>query len=170
MQTGKDDECGGVSVAILYCGKGYGCARTQLYGRRRSKAAISMISARAGQATALFTGFRLGTNYTVYVKDAVGCKNDTTIVTPTYPIKVPNFFTPDGDADNETFTITNIENIRTQSSVCMTGLESCCWRRKARRTHRGMANYNGHDMPSTDYWYEIYTFMRSIRPIRATLR
>ena len=103
-----------------------------------------------------FTGFRLGTNYTVYVKDAVGCKNDTTIVTPTYPIKVPNFFTPDGDADNETFTITNIEKypdaiIRLYDRFGKLLLEA-----KGSTYTSWDGKYNGHDMPSTDYWYEIY--------------
>jgi gliding motility-associated-like protein len=92
----------------------------------------------------------------VYVKDAVGCKNDTTIVTPTYPIKVPNFFTPDGDADNETFTITNIEKypdaiIRLYDRFGKLLLEA-----KGSTYTSWDGKYNGHDMPSTDYWYEIY--------------
>ena len=96
-----------------------------------------------------------GRTYKVKVKDELGCESDTTIKTPTYELEFPIIFTPNGDGDNDVWKIKNIDKYpsarikvfdRFGKKLCdMTASEMEAWDGK----------YNGRDLPSTDYWYEI---------------
>ena len=96
-----------------------------------------------------------GRTYKVKVKDELGCESDTTIKTPVYELEVPVVFTPNGDGENDVWKIKNIDKYpsatikiydRFGKKLCeMTSAEMETWDGK----------YNGKDLPSTDYWYEI---------------
>ena len=111
---------------------------------------------RGWTSNSVFSEFHFGTTYKAMVRDAKGCMGDTTFTTSTYQIKIPAFFTPNGDADNELFEIENIGKYPDAKIsiydrwgkllVESTGGEYEGWD----------GTYNGHPLPSTDYWYEIY--------------
>ena len=107
------------------------------------------------QSSSTLSPATYGRTYKVKVKDELGCESDTTIKTPTYELEFPIIFTPNGDGDNDVWKIKNIDKYpsarikvydRFGKKLCdMTASEMEAWDGK----------YNGRDLPSTDYWYEI---------------
>jgi len=96
-----------------------------------------------------------GRTYRIKVKDELGCASDTSILTPTYELEVPTSFTPNGDGIDDVWVVKNLDKYpsatvrlydRFGKKLCdMTSAEMEAW--------DGM--YNGRELPSTDYWYEI---------------
>lgn len=91
--------------------------------------------------------------YTVTVKDSNGCTADYVINGSFVDIKVPNFFTPNDDGENDTWYPTNMEGFpRIQVEV---------FDRYGRIIHHFGQNgswdgkYNGNLLPTGDYWYTI---------------
>lgn len=89
----------------------------------------------------------------VTVYDAIGCTSTLTIKELYYDIVVPNFFTPDGDGNNDVWTPKYLEgypHIRTH-----------IFDRNGRRLRTLTQNetwdgmYQGKPLPSGDYWYII---------------
>ncbi len=104
----------------------------------------------------LFTNFHFSTQYTIQVRDVMGCVGDTTFRTKSYDIKVPIFFSPNGDGINDFF---EIENISKYPEAKIRIYDR--WGKKLIETvaseYGGWdGTYNGNALPSTDYWYEIW--------------
>ena len=91
-----------------------------------------------------------------YIIDKYGCTSDivTNLVEPLklYP---PIIFTPNDDGFNDTWEIKNIREIYPQAEITIYDRFG-----KQLIKYKGAdtgwdGTYNGHDMPSTDYWYVI---------------
>lgn len=89
----------------------------------------------------------------VEVTDSLGCTYTLTIQKVYYDIEVPNFFTPDGDGNNDTWTPKNLQNY-SKSRVYI-------YDRHGRLIITLTSNdswggiYDGKHMPSGDYWYVL---------------
>ena len=104
----------------------------------------------------------------LYVKDTYGCKSSALFQVEPTPIEPEKYFTPNGDGVNETWDVLNLNiypayiveifdrhgkrlfiqrvgNFNTGGQNTVDGDEFKGWDGK----------YNGHDMPSDDYWYLI---------------
>ena len=91
----------------------------------------------------------------VMVKDANGCTTTLTLEVPYHDIEVPNFFTPDGDGENDVWKPRYLDN-NVNARIYIFD-----------RYGRRLANlapgegwdgqYDGRLMPSGDYWYIIET-------------
>lgn len=107
------------------------------------------------QSSSTLSPATYGKQYTIKVKDELGCASDTTITTPTYELEIPIHFTPNGDGIDDVWEIKNLDKYpgasvklydRFGKQICdMTSEEMDAWD----------GTYNGHALPSTDYWYEI---------------
>lgn len=99
-----------------------------------------------------------------YIRDDNKCESDTTVHFDPYPINPDRFFTPNDDGVNELWTVENLN--------CYEGYIVEIFDRYGKRLYiykKGSFSggsvtedfvgwdgmYNGHPMPSTDYWYLI---------------
>lgn len=99
-----------------------------------------------------------------YIRDNNKCESDTTVHFDPYPINPDRFFSPNEDGVNELWTVENLN--------CYEGYIVEIFDRYGRRLYiykKGSfsggtvtddfvgwdGTYNGHKMPSTDYWYLI---------------
>ena len=99
-----------------------------------------------------------------YIRDDNKCESDTTVHFDPYPISPDRFFSPNEDGVNELWTVENLN--------CYEGYIVEIFDRYGRRLYlykKGSfsggsvtedfvgwdGTYNGHQMPSTDYWYLI---------------
>lgn len=107
----------------------------------------------------------LKSGYTMlYIMDSFTCKSDTTINLAPYAINPDKFFTPNDDGNNDLWQVENLS--------CYEGYIVEIFDRFSRRLYiykKGSFSggtvkddfpgwdgyYNGHQMPSTDYWYLI---------------
>src|SRR5690606_35328214 len=96
---------------------------------------------------------RTGT-YTVRVVDANGCEATANIFMEFIDIEIPNFFTPNGDGENDFWKPKNQEAFpriltiifdRYGREIYRMGLNDDGW--------NGI--YKGNELPSGDYWYVI---------------
>ena len=91
--------------------------------------------------------------YEVRVVDANGCEAITEIFVEFIDIFIPNFFTPDGDGNNDTWSPRNTEgfpNILTQVFDRYGRLLA-----ELRQGESWLGTYNGTPLPSGDYWYVV---------------
>ena len=91
--------------------------------------------------------------YQVRVVDANGCEAITEIFVEFIDIFIPNFFTPDGDGNNDTWTPRNTEafpNIVSQVFDRYGRLLA-----EFRQGESWLGTYNGTPLPSGDYWYVV---------------
>ena len=106
-----------------------------------------------GTATNAVYQFNQTGIYTIVVTDAHGCQDVVSKPFVFYDIVVPNFFTPNGDGTNSTWSplyTANFPNIVTDvfdryGRKIVTLLLNQSWDGK----------YNGFEVPSGDYWYVI---------------
>jgi gliding motility-associated-like protein len=107
------------------------------------------------QSSSTLSPATYGRTYKVKVKDELGCESDTTIKTPTYELEFPVSFTPNGDGENDVWKINNIDKYpgATVKIFDRFGKKLCDM--KAAEMDAWDGTYNGRDLPSTDYWYEI---------------
>ncbi|WP_204336005.1 T9SS type B sorting domain-containing protein [Leptobacterium flavescens] len=91
--------------------------------------------------------------YEVRVVDANGCEAVTSIFIEFIDIFIPNFFTPDGDGTNDTWSPKNTEpfpDILTQIFDRYGRLIA-----ELRQGESWLGTYNGNPLPSGDYWYVV---------------
>lgn len=104
----------------------------------------------------VFQNFYFGKSYTVQVRDAKGCLADTTFTTDTYDIKVPSCLTPNGDGVNDLFEITNLSKYPVSTIRIYDRHGKLLLEQNGAEYAGWDGTYLGADMPSTDYWYEIW--------------
>ncbi len=102
------------------------------------------------QDSNVFSGL-LGGTYTVYVRDKNGCGITTQVV---YILNYPKFFTPNGDGFNDTWSV--------KLSETESNLKTRIFDRYGKflkefgNTFSWDGTYNGHQLPSDDYWFEVF--------------
>lgn len=89
----------------------------------------------------------------VQVVDALGCTYSITITKVYYDIIVPNFFTPDGDGLNDTWSALNIATYENSKTHIYDRNGRKITTLKPVETWDG--TYKGKPVPSGDYWYVI---------------
>ncbi len=99
-----------------------------------------------------FTVNQTGT-YTVRVVDANGCEAETEIFIEFIDIFIPNFFTPDGDGNNDTWSPKNTESF----PDIITRIYDRYGRLIAelRQGESWLGTYDGSELPTGDYWYVV---------------
>lgn len=92
----------------------------------------------------------------VYVKDAVGCMDtfEFTILPP--EIKIPNWFSPEGDGMFDIWEIPSLAETYPNAEVKIFDRWGKLIGEFLGSDLGWDGKYNGQDMPSTDYWYEIH--------------
>ncbi len=108
------------------------------------------------QESNVLTGITYGKFYRISVKDDDGCRADTLYRTTLYELEVAPTVTPNGDGVNDKFEIKELERYpdaivtifdRTGKVLMKsTGADFTGWD----------GTYLGYNLPTTDYWYEIY--------------
>lgn len=104
----------------------------------------------------IFSGFYFGTTYSVKVRDEAGCLGDTTFTTSTYDIKVPEYFSPNGDGVNDLFVVENLDKYPDSKIRIYDRYAKLLVETTSDAFIGWDGTYMGHQMPSTDYWYEIW--------------
>ncbi len=94
-------------------------------------------------------------HHTVVIKDANGCMSSYEFDTQAPDFEIPVVITPNGDGDNDAFMSHVISEAYPDARVTIYDRYG-----KKLTEIRGDESwdgmYNGHKMPSTDYWYEIW--------------
>ena len=89
----------------------------------------------------------------VMVKDANGCTATLTLEVPYHDIEVPNFFTPDGDGENDVWKPKYLDN-NVNARIYI--FDRYGRRLASLAPGEGWnGEYDGRSMPSGDYWYII---------------
>ena len=93
--------------------------------------------------------------HTAWVRDEVGCQGSALFVVTAPEIAIPEFFSPEGDGVNDEWDLSHIFDVYDQAEVTIYDRFG-----KELITFNGDVGswdgtYNGHPMPSTDYWYVI---------------
>lgn len=102
-----------------------------------------------------FTGLGNG-DYTVFVVDAKGCVASTTFrFESSYDIKVPNFFTPNGDGYNDTWLIEGLEKLP-ESIIYIYDRYGKLLKKYTSNDPAWNGEYLSRPVPSDDYWYVIH--------------
>jgi gliding motility-associated-like protein len=91
--------------------------------------------------------------YTVIVTDTNGCQDTKTIAMTFFDIQIPNFFTPDGLGNNNTWTPLYTDNF----PDVITEIYDRYGRKLAslRQGQSWDGRYNNSNLPSGDYWYVV---------------
>lgn len=102
------------------------------------------------------TGLEYG-EHTITVIDDAKCKIDTTVYINNPGIVIPVYFSPNDDGANDQFVVPNLKEAYPDAKIRIYDR----WGKKLteyRAGDEGMdwdGTYQGKEMPSTDYWYEI---------------
>jgi large repetitive protein len=117
----------------------------------------------SGGYTYTFNGEYTGSNnvyvyyysgiYTVVVTDSSGCTAEAKKEFIFIPIVIPDFFTPNGDGTNSTWTPLNTSNYKNLKTFIYDR-----YGRKLREMNEGEkwdGTYEGKEVPSGDYWYVV---------------
>jgi gliding motility-associated-like protein len=95
-------------------------------------------------------------DYTVYVIDMHGCEASTSFLFESnYDIKVPNFFTPNGDGYNDTWVIEGIEKLP-ESIIYIYDRYGKLLKKYGSNDPAWNGEYLNQPVPSDDYWYVIH--------------
>lgn len=102
---------------------------------------------------------RSGLSYSTHslmVVDQYGCQSEKQFVVNPPAIKIPIFISPDGNGENDKFVVEGLAEGYPDAEVTIFDR----WGKKLTTYKAGDDTdwdgvYNGHKMPSTDYWYEI---------------
>ena len=92
-------------------------------------------------------------NYTVMVRDSNGCTNQAIIFINFIDIEIPNFFTPDGDGNNDLWHPINMQGfpsiqVEVHDRYGRTII-------KFNKNGGWDGTYNGNPLPSGDYWWTV---------------
>lgn len=102
----------------------------------------------------VFENARYNTTYKIQVKDDAGCQTDTTLKMPSCEIEVPTLFTPNGDGINDQFIVENLERfLLFKLRIFDRHGRPLYEQNETNEPWDG--SYNGHPLPSDDYWYII---------------
>lgn len=96
-----------------------------------------------------------GQFYNIKIRDDKGCVVDTTIKAPTHGLDIPILVSPNGDGVNDIFDIKNLDKYPQATIKIYDGKGAKLVEYKASDYKGWDGYYNGHLMPSDDYWYEI---------------
>lgn len=92
-------------------------------------------------------------NYEVKVVDANGCEAIILLEMTFIPIEIPNFFTPNSDGENDTWTPRNIDNYPAISTAIYDRAGRKIATIRIGESWNGI--YDGNPLPSGDYWYVV---------------
>ena len=92
--------------------------------------------------------------YTVRVVDQNGCEMVAQIEMEFIDIEIPNFFTPDGDGNRDAWAPDNLEAFPNILTIIFDRYGRELYRMEL-NTAPWEGNYQGHRLPTGDYWYVI---------------
>jgi len=92
--------------------------------------------------------------YLVYIRDINGCENDTTVQLSEFPLKIPNFFTPNGDNIHDTWEIEGIAQFP-ESIIRIFNRYGKLLLTYSGNEQEWDGTYNNRPLPSDTYWYQI---------------
>ncbi|MBR6105783.1 MAG: T9SS type B sorting domain-containing protein [Paludibacteraceae bacterium] len=95
--------------------------------------------------------------YNITISDDLGCISDTVIVAQFYELNIPRYFTPQGDGINDTWKITNL-NKYAHLKVDIYNRYGKLLSESRDPDQEWDGIYNGHPLPSDDYWYYIIVY------------
>jgi len=98
---------------------------------------------------------RRSDTYNVRVVDANGCESIASIYMEFVDIEIPNFFTPNGDADNDTWRPNNIEAFPEILIKLYDRYGRVVDEISVADPQGWDGTYNGKELPTGDYWYVI---------------
>ncbi|KGO92458.1 hypothetical protein Q767_15635 [Flavobacterium enshiense DK69] len=104
----------------------------------------------AYQASNVFTGVLQGL-HVVHVVDVEGC---TDLIQNIFVIDYPRFFTPNGDGYNETWNIWDLKD-QPNAEIFIFDRYGKLIKQIATTGEGWDGTYNGHPLPSTDYWFTV---------------
>ena len=97
--------------------------------------------------------------HTLQVQDSIGCSAKQEIKIKATEPEPDMFFTPNGDGENDRWTIKNLDAYKNRNSVTVRIYDrygKLIYSANSTDFESGWdGTYNGVKMPSTDYWYEI---------------
>lgn len=107
------------------------------------------------QTDNLYENLAYNVLHTAYVRDDMGCVGMSVFSIAQPPIPIPDYFTPDGSGVNEVWDVAPIMDAYPNATVKIYDRNG-----KVLAELKGSASdwdgtYNGHPLPSTDYWYVI---------------
>ncbi|AWG24513.1 T9SS type B sorting domain-containing protein [Flavobacterium kingsejongi] len=98
-------------------------------------------------------GISASGDYEVKVVDANGCEAIILLAMTFVPIEIPNFFTPNSDGENDTWTPRNIDNYPAISTAIYDRAGRKLATIRIGESWNGV--YDGNPLPSGDYWYVV---------------
>ncbi|OUD27896.1 T9SS type B sorting domain-containing protein [Flavobacterium psychrophilum] len=93
--------------------------------------------------------------YTINVKDAKGCTTETTVYLKALDIEIPDYFTPNGDGNNDTWYPLRTQKYPNMEVLIFDRYQREIVRLKGNTIQGWDGNYNNNPLPSGDYWYVI---------------
>jgi gliding motility-associated-like protein len=113
-----------------------------------------IVTANGDVINPLLFSIRASGDYTITVTDANGCQLVVSLPLEFIDIEIPNFFTPNGDGDNDLWRPDNIESFPNSTVMIFDR-----YGRLLEKTTGAQTGWNGiyqsKDLPSGDYWYII---------------
>lgn len=94
--------------------------------------------------------------HTAFARDENGCVGMTVFVVMAPPIAIPEYFSPDGSGQNDTWDVSSILDSYPKSTVKIYDRYGKLVAELEGDTSEWDGTYNGHPLPSTDYWYTIH--------------
>ncbi len=94
--------------------------------------------------------------HTAFARDEYGCVGMTVFVVASPPIAIPEYFTPDGSGQHDTWDVSTILDSYPNSKVTIYDRYGKVVAELEGDTSEWDGTYNGNPLPSTDYWYIIY--------------
>ncbi|MCQ2230639.1 MAG: glycosyl hydrolase family 8 [Paludibacteraceae bacterium] len=107
------------------------------------------------QTDNLFEHLSFNVLHTIFAKDENGCVGMIAFNVEQPPIPIPDYFTPDGSGQNDTWDLTTIMDSYPKSTVKIYDRTGKVIAELDSENQEWDGTYNGHAMPSTDYWYVI---------------
>ncbi len=114
-------------------------------------------TASMGQGTHLFPGDIIDESQTIYVyADDGTCFNESSFdVKIIYQLKIPKFFTPNGDGFNDTWGVTHQKLLDDHHKIYIYDRYGKLLKIIKPNTETWDGNYLHNPMPSDDYWYKV---------------